>query len=161
MPCAIFLCLGSNLGDSKSNLMTALRKLEQHGVRIVKRSSFYRTEPVERIDQPDFLNLVCEVKTELHAEELLRTCLAVEGEMGRVRDQEKGPRNIDIDILFYGQQVLELPHLKIPHPRLDRRNFVLIPLEEIAPDFKDPVSGRSIDHLRRDCPDCARVDEIK
>ncbi len=161
MTSAIFLSLGSNLGDSKNNLVTALGKLEQYGIQVVKRSSFYRTEPVECLDQPDFLNLVCEVKTEFHAEALLRTCLTVETEMGRERDQEKGPRNIDIDILFYGQQILELPHLKIPHPRLNQRNFVLIPLEEIAVDFKDPVSGRSIGHLCQNCPDCAKVKKIE
>ncbi len=115
------------------------------------------TEPVELPEQPEFLNLVCRVQTELKPEALLRACQEIESEMGRIRKEIKGARNIDIDILFYGQQILQRPSLRIPHPAWCKRNFVLIPLAEIAPDFRDPVTAKTVSQLRWESPDGARV----
>lgn len=154
---SIYLSLGSNLGDRKANLKRALEKLPKKGVPLLKQSSIYETEPVEVTDQPDFLNLVCEVETALKPEALLRICQDIESELGRIRKELAGPRSIDIDILFYGQNILDLPLLKIPHPALYRRNFVLIPLVEIAPDFQDPSTGKTIQQLRHESPDRGRV----
>lgn len=160
MPRNIFLSLGSNLGDREENLRTALGKLEQAGINVVKRSSLYETEPVEVADQPDFLNLVLEVETDLEPGALLTACLRVEKELGRIRERAKGPRKVDIDILFYDQHVINHPDLKIPHPALYRRNFVLTPLEEIAPHFHDPATGKTVAQLRRESPDRSRVERV-
>ena len=153
----IFLCLGSNRGDRKGHLEAGLEKLQRKGVKVRQQSSFYWTEPVDLVNQPTFLNLVCEVETSLNPESLLQACLSTEKEMGRVREAWKGPRRIDVDILFYGQERIRNANLTIPHPALYQRNFVLIPLEEIAPEFPDPVSGKSIRELRRLCSDPSGV----
>ncbi len=153
----IYLSLGSNLGDRRSHLQKALEKLHEKGIVLVKESSIYETEPVDIPDQPDFLNLVCQVETRLEPESLLEACQEIESEMGRLREQTKGARNIDIDILFYGRQIVQKPLLKIPHPAWRRRNFVLIPLVEIAPNFRDPVSDQTVEALRRQSSDDARV----
>jgi 2-amino-4-hydroxy-6-hydroxymethyldihydropteridine diphosphokinase len=153
----IYLSLGSNVGDRKANLEVALDKLKTNDSVIQKQSSFYETEPVEWLHQPYFLNLACQIKSQLNPQALLKLCQKVEHQMGRTRQQPKGPRNIDIDILFYGQSVIQLPTLKIPHPALHQRNFVLTPLEEIAPNFNDPTTGKSIHQLRFECVDKSSV----
>jgi len=153
----IYLSLGSNLGDREAHLRKALEKLHQKGILLVRESSIYETEPVDVPDQPEFLNLVCQVETALEPESLLAACQEIEGEMGRLRRAIKGPRNIDIDILFYGQQIVEKPFLKIPHPAWRQRNFVLIPLAEIAPNFRDPVSDQTVHALLRKSSDESRV----
>ncbi len=157
MVSSIYLSLGSNLGDRKAHLRKALEKLQDKGVLLVQESSIYETEPVDVPDQPDFLNLVCQVKTQLEPEALLAACQEIESEMGRLRGKIKGARNIDIDILFYGRQRIEKPFLRIPHLSLQQRNFVLIPLAEIAPDFRDPVTDKTVHELRWRSPDGARV----
>ncbi|MBI4444922.1 MAG: 2-amino-4-hydroxy-6-hydroxymethyldihydropteridine diphosphokinase [Acidobacteria bacterium] len=157
MPHRIFLSLGSNLGDRAKYLESALALLEARGVRLLRCSSLFETEPIGVKDQPWFLNLVCEVATAKSAAELLDTCQQIEDELGRIRLQPLGPRTIDIDILFFGNLMLETPQLKLPHPRLYERNFVLIPLEQIAPEFRDPRTGRSVRELRLDCGDTAIV----
>ena len=149
----VLLSLGSNLGDREENLRVALCKLEQHGLRMRRCSAIFETEPVEVVDQPFFLNLACQMEFSASPEALLQICRAVEREMDRKRTRPKGPRNIDIDILFYGDRVVQRSHLRIPHPALYRRSFVLIPLEEIAPDFQDPVSKKTVRQLRRLCTD--------
>lgn len=154
----VYLSLGSNLGDRRGNLERGLEELGKRGMAVAKRSSIYETEPVEvSEDQPDFLNLACEIGTDLDVEEVFHACKGVERLTGRRRKGDKTPREIDVDILFYGQEVIDSPHLKIPHPGLYRRNFVLIPLEEIAPEFKDPATGKTIQELRRECADQGRV----
>ena len=157
MVSSIYLSLGSNLGDRKTNLRSALGKLHEKKILLLDESSIYETEPVEVPEQPEFLNLVCRVQTELKPEALLRACQEIESELGRVRRESKGARNIDIDILFYGQQILQGPSLKIPHPAWCKRNFVLIPLAEIAPNFRDPVTAKTVAQLRQESPDGARV----
>ncbi len=157
MDSSIYLSLGSNLGDRKANLEMALQQLQAEETMVQQQSSIYETEPVERVDQPHFLNLMCRIESRLNPEALLELCHRIENRMGRVRQEPKGPRNIDIDILFYGRLILELPLLKIPHPALRQRRFVLTPLEEIAPEFSDPVTGKSIHQLRSECTDRSSV----
>ncbi len=153
----IYLSLGSNLGDREARLRMALEKLQQRGILLVKESSIYETEPVDVLDQPDFLNLVCQVNTPLEPEPLLSSCQEIEFEMGRRRGEDKGGRNIDIDILFYGRRIVEKPFLKIPHPAWRRRNFVLVPLAEIAPNFRDPVSDQTVQALLQQSCDNSQV----
>ena len=144
----VFLSLGSNLGDREAQLQEALRRLDAAGgVAIVQRSSIRETEPQDLVDQPKFLNIAAEAVTDLSAVDLLARIHAIEADMGRVRTVPKGPRTIDIDILFYGDVVIETPELQIPHPRLAARRFVLEPLAEIAPDLRHPVMGLTICEL--------------
>jgi len=143
----VYLGLGSNLGDRSRNLEKALGYIEQR-MRLVTKSSVYETEPVGNTDQPKFLNMVCEVKTTLMPETLLLFTKGVEQKMGRPsRHVKDSPRTMDIDILFYGDQVFSSPDLIIPHPRLSKRAFVLVPLNEIAPELVDPASGKQIAEL--------------
>ncbi len=130
----ILIGLGSNLGDRPQNIMTAIEKLGQHkDIQIEKVSSLYETKPVGVTTQPDFINGVISITTSLSPLALLRVCLKVEEEMGRIRDERWGPRNIDIDILVYHDLMMEDEVLQIPHPRLHERCFVLVPLQEIDP----------------------------
>lgn len=129
------LSLGSNLGDKSGQIAEALRRLDAGGARIVGRSSDYRTEPWGNTDQDWFVNAAALVETDLAPEALLGLCLAVERSLGRVREEKWGPRTIDIDILSYGDRVVEGPSLTLPHPFVLERAFVLAPLAEIAPDL--------------------------
>jgi 2-amino-4-hydroxy-6-hydroxymethyldihydropteridine diphosphokinase len=140
-----YLGLGSNLGDRQANLDRALELLSQR-LRLEKISSIYDSEPVGDIEQPRFLNMACEVSTHLTPQGLLALAKGIESKMGRAGPSGT-PRPIDIDILFYSDQVVETPELVIPHPRLTERAFVLIPLVEIAPDLVHPVSGKTIKEL--------------
>src|SRR5438094_54666 len=150
---SVYLALGSNLGDRQEHLGSAIRGLSKRGMDIIRCASVYSTEPREVLDQPWFLNTVLEVRTDLTPDELLRSCLEVEKENLRTRDTNKGPRTLDIDILFYGNEVIHKPGLSIPHPAFSGRRFVLVPLAEIAPDFVDPSSGRSVRQLLEACTD--------
>jgi 2-amino-4-hydroxy-6-hydroxymethyldihydropteridine diphosphokinase len=138
-----FLALGSNIGDREANLRDAVRRLEMEDLRVTRRSSLYETAPREMLDQPPFLNAVVEAETGLFPAQLLGRIRKIESEMGRRRVTPKGPRNIDIDILFYGRSLIASPELQVPHPRIAGRAFVLEPLAEIAPDFRHPVSGKT------------------
>jgi 2-amino-4-hydroxy-6-hydroxymethyldihydropteridine diphosphokinase len=138
-----YLALGSNIGDREANLRDAVRRMESEGIRVVARSSLYETVPQELLDQPSFLNAVVEVETDLFPMQLLARVQQIERAMGRRRVTPKGPRNIDIDILFYGRAVIGTAELEVPHPRIAQRRFVLEPLAEIAPDFRHPVTGKT------------------
>jgi 2-amino-4-hydroxy-6-hydroxymethyldihydropteridine diphosphokinase len=143
-----FLSLGSNLGDRAALLSEALHRLETAGVHLVRRSSIHETEPQDYLDQPRFLNMAVEVETDLTPQALLAAIQKIETEMGRQRTIPKGPRTIDIDILFYASQIISTPNLEIPHPHLTERHFVLDPLQEIAPDFRHPVTAQTVSELR-------------
>jgi 2-amino-4-hydroxy-6-hydroxymethyldihydropteridine diphosphokinase len=142
-PTKIYLGLGSNMGDRRYNLESALYALSQK-IKMKVVSSLYDTTPVGITMQPRFLNLVCEAATLLTPSELLCFIKQIEKTMGRVPGPVDGPRPVDIDILFFGNQVVVAPALIIPHPRLAERTFVLVPLAEIAPDFIHPVVGKTI-----------------
>lgn len=142
-----YLSLGSNLGDRAANLQTAIENLEKLG-KVVARSALYETEPVETAEkQPWFLNCVVALETELMPRQLLTRILTIEQSMGRRRLQPKGPRTIDIDIVFFGSSVVDTPALTIPHPAMHQRRFVLEPLAEIAPEARHPVFKRTAKEL--------------
>ena len=145
-PVIVYLGLGSNMGNRGANLDRALEFLSQR-VSVEKVSSVYETEPIGNVEQPRFLNLVCQVFSRLAPMELLILAKGIESKLGRAFGRVNAPRPIDIDILFYGDQVVETPELVIPHPKLVRRAFVLVPLVEIAPDLVHPVSGKTVKEL--------------
>jgi len=150
----VLLALGSNLGDRLELLRQARTMIEKHpGISVQGVSPVYETAPVGGPDdQPPFLNTAMEVGTTLPPEELLAWCRKVEESCGRIRGERWGPRSIDIDILFYGNLVIRQPELTVPHPRLHERRFVLIPLNELAPDFVHPVFGRTCRELLENLP---------
>ena len=146
---AIYIALGSNLGNRENNLKEALRLLEQKGIQIITVSDFITTRPYGVTDQPEFLNAVAEVKTDQSPVELLHSLLKIEQEMGRKRLRRWGERNIDLDLLLYDDQIIDLPELKVPHPDMENRDFVLGPLAQIAPEAVHPVLGKTIGQLRK------------
>ncbi|MFW6264178.1 MAG: 2-amino-4-hydroxy-6-hydroxymethyldihydropteridine diphosphokinase [Cyanobacteriota bacterium] len=155
--CAI--ALGSNLGDSLSILENALERLDKvPGITVEQKSSWYQTAPVGP-PQPDYLNGCAILEVTRTAEEVLEALLSVEKAFGRIRRERWGARTLDLDILLYGDLILDTPGLEIPHPRMRERAFVLIPLAEIAPNWVDPVSGKAIADLLNTI-DCSGVRKL-
>jgi 2-amino-4-hydroxy-6-hydroxymethyldihydropteridine diphosphokinase len=157
----VYLSLGSNLGDRAAHIEQALTRLNEEGVRIVRRSSFYQTEPVEFQAQGWFLNIAVEAQTELMPRQLLRVIRFIERELGRKRIVPSGPRTVDIDILLFGTEIVNAAELEIPHPRMAERRFVLVPMAEIAPALRHPVMRLTMTELLAATNDRSQVRRIK
>jgi 2-amino-4-hydroxy-6-hydroxymethyldihydropteridine diphosphokinase len=154
------LSLGSNLGNRRANLALASSLLREKGIGIVRESSIYRTEPVDLPDQPWFYNQVLEIDAAYNPLALLNLVKSVEQTMKRAPTVDKGPRRIDIDILLAGKTVVQTRRLMIPHPRMERRNFVLVPLREIAPQAVHPILHEKIEDLAKRSRDDAAVKKL-
>jgi 2-amino-4-hydroxy-6-hydroxymethyldihydropteridine diphosphokinase len=157
----VYLSLGSNLGEREANLRAAIELLGESKVCVKKISSLYETEPVDFLDQPWFLNCVVEAETALLALELLRAVREIELQLGSKKEFAKGPRILDIDILLYGDATIDLPELQVPHPRMAQRNFVLVPLAEIAPTLRHPNWPANAAKLLANSADQSRVKRIE
>lgn len=152
-PVRAFVGFGTNIGRRRENIRNALGAVgELPSTRVAGLSLLYETEPVGFEDQRWFLNGVLEAKTGLSAQGLLNGLLKIEGEMGRVRSFRDGPRIIDLDVLFFGDEVIKRPGLVVPHPRLHLRRFVLRPLWDVAPDLVHPVLGKTVAELLEELP---------
>ncbi|MGC1396431.1 MAG: 2-amino-4-hydroxy-6-hydroxymethyldihydropteridine diphosphokinase [Coleofasciculaceae cyanobacterium] len=155
----VAIALGSNLGDSKAILSSALNILVTNcNINLQKVSSWYQTAPVGP-PQPDYINGCAILETSLNPQELLEILLIIEAHFGRIRKEPNGPRTLDLDILLFDDLILESPKLQIPHPRMIERAFVLVPLAEIAPNWQEPVSGKAIAQLVQTV-DCSGVQKL-
>jgi 2-amino-4-hydroxy-6-hydroxymethyldihydropteridine diphosphokinase len=143
----IYLSLGSNLGDRAANLERAIEALPEIAVRVLRRSSIYETEPVDLIAQPWFLNCVVEAETSLEPRQLLEALQTIERELGSKKLVPRGPRIIDLDVLFYSAEVIHEAGIEIPHPRMAERKFVLVPLAELAPELRHPALRKTAAEL--------------
>ncbi|HEV2492979.1 MAG TPA: 2-amino-4-hydroxy-6-hydroxymethyldihydropteridine diphosphokinase [Terriglobia bacterium] len=157
----VYLSLGSNLGERQAHLEAALGKLAERKIAVTRVSSFYKTEPVDFRPQPWFLNCVAEAETELMPLQLLKALKWIERALGRRPGMAKGPRPIDIDILLYENLVVRSETLTIPHARLADRRFVLIPLRELAPNLRHPVTQRTVLDMLSDIADSSQVVRLK
>jgi 2-amino-4-hydroxy-6-hydroxymethyldihydropteridine diphosphokinase len=146
------------VGDRAGNLLLGVRGMLDSGLRIARLSSVYETEPVDVTDQRAFLNAVAELVSPLPTpEQLLARLLRVEYALGRRREQRRGPRTLDLDLLVYGEEVRDSELLTLPHPRLHLRRFALAPLADLAPDLAHPLINKTFARLLGDCPDPSRV----
>ena len=157
----VYLSLGSNLGDRVANARKAIAELDKAGIKVRRVSSFYKTEPVDFNPQAWFLNCVVEAATGLMPLQLLKAVKSVERAVGRRPGVSKGPRAIDIDILLYENVVVRTAALTIPHARMNERRFVLVPLRELAPAARHPVSRRTVTEMLQDSPDLSQVVRYK
>lgn len=152
----IFL-LGSNLGNRQASIETAVRELSKEIGQPENMSSIFESSPWGKIDQPSFLNRVVSIRTSLDPFNVLQKCLHIEQSAGRVRTEHWGPRTIDIDILYFGNRIVDAPNLKIPHPGITERRFTLLPLCEIYPELIHPISGMTHLQMLAACPDQGEV----
>ena len=157
----VYIIIGGNIGDRFLYLSKANSMIETEIGKIILKSNIYQTAAWGNTDQHAFLNQVLYIHTTLNAKMLLETCLQIEKKLGRVRDKKWDARIIDIDILFYKDSVINQPNLKIPHPYLQNRRFVLVPLAEIAPHFIHPILQKSIKNLLSACQDTLEVKRIE
>jgi 2-amino-4-hydroxy-6-hydroxymethyldihydropteridine diphosphokinase len=154
-----YVSLGSNLGDRAGNLLLGVRGMFNAGLDVIRLSRIYETQPVEYSDQPNFLNMVAELRgsTLPTPEQMLSRMLRVEYALGRTRTVPLGPRTLDLDLLLYKDETRDTEFLMLPHPRLQLRRFVLTPLNELVPDLVHPTLGRPIDQLLSECTDDSEV----
>jgi len=148
-----YLLIGGNMGDRLANLANAKAAIQENVGNILSNSSIYETAAWGMEDQAPFLNQALIIDTLFEATKLLENLLRIEQSMGRIRNQPLGPRTIDLDIIFFNDQILDTENLTIPHPHMQKRNFVLTPLNEIAPDYIHPIFKKSINQLLIDCTD--------
>lgn len=148
-----YLLLGSNMGNSRQELLQAQRHIAKQIGAITRSSALYTTGAWGKADQPDFLNQVLVVETNLTAAATMQTILSIEKKMGRIRTKKNAPRIIDIDILFFNKEIIKEETLIVPHPQIPNRRFVLIPLNELSAKFIHPVLKKTIHHLLRVCTD--------
>lgn len=161
MDYGIFLLLGSNQGDAALNLATARENIEKKAGVVVAASALYRSAAWGLEDQPDFINQVVQISSEYAPEILLEKILSIEMDMGRKRVRKWGPRLIDIDLLFYGNEVVNTSALQLPHPGIPQRKFTLVPLAELAPDFIHPTLKKTIATLLEECVDPLEVIKLQ
>jgi 2-amino-4-hydroxy-6-hydroxymethyldihydropteridine diphosphokinase len=160
MPEIVYLSLGSNLGQRQRQLRAAIERLRGVG-RVVSISSLYETQPVDVTDQPWFLNCALALETNRPPQHVLEEILAIERDMGRERTRRKGPRKIDIDVLLFGDRTIDSPQLKIPHPAMHQRRFVLEPLAEIAPEARHPLLKKTVRELLAELSDGQTVRRLE
>ncbi len=156
----VYLLLGSNEGDRAQWLDEATLELSLHCGDIVLKSAIYSTAAWGLEEQPDFLNMAVAINTHLSAEEFLKQIQAIEKKLGRQRSIKWGQRTLDIDILFYGNEIINQPNLTVPHPRMQDRRFVLVPLNDIAPNVMHPVFNKTVNTLLSDCIDPLEVNKV-
>lgn len=156
----IYLLLGSNQQQPEKQLLLAQKYIAKHIGPVTRHSAVYKTAAWGNTKQPDFLNQVLITQTKLTAAETLNSILNIEKKMGRLRTKRNAPRIIDIDILFFNKRIIESNLLQVPHPRIQLRNFVLVPLNELSPNLKHPVLNKTIHQLLRICPDTLTVNKI-
>ena len=152
-----YLLLGSNMGNSQQQLSIAIKNITQKIGGVIRKSKLYTTAAWGNTNQPDFLNQVIVVETKHTALQTIKTILGIEEEMGRVRTKKNAPRIIDIDILFFNKQIIAENILTVPHPEIQNRRFVLIPLNELSPNFKHPVIKKTMHQLLVNCSDTLDV----
>lgn len=153
----VYLLIGGNMGDRMANLALSMNTIEKEIGPIRKKSSVYETAAWGNTEQPNFLNQALEIETHLSAEQVMAGLLKIEKQMGRKRLIPMGPRSIDLDIIYFNNDIIESPSLEIPHPRLTERKFVLLPLSEIAPEFIHPILNKSTQVLLKECGDSLAV----
>jgi len=157
-----YIGIGSNLGTPEKNCIEAIEKISStKNIKIISRSSFYQTEPFGGVQQDWFINSAVKIKTDLLPMNLLSALLNIESVMGRSREEKWGPRLIDLDLLFYDNLILRKKGLTLPHPEIQKRKFVLIPMDEIAENFIHPTLKKTIKTLLQESPDVSVVKKIK
>ena len=156
----LYLLLGSNQQNPQKQLLLAQKCITKTIGKTQRTSAVYKTAAWGNTNQPDFLNQVIIVKTKLTAIQTMQSILTIEKKMGRVRNKKNDPRIIDIDILFFNKEIISHTNLTVPHPQLQNRNFVLVPLNQLSPNFKHPVINKTIHQLLRNCPDNLTVNKI-
>jgi 2-amino-4-hydroxy-6-hydroxymethyldihydropteridine diphosphokinase len=152
-----YLLLGSNMGNNKAQLSNAIVQIEKKIGSVTRQSSLYATDAWGNTKQPDFLNQVIIVETGLSAIQTMETILSIEKKMGRLRTVKNAPRIIDIDILFFNNEIIDQEHLSVPHPQIQNRRFVLVPLNQLSPNLRHPVLKKSVHQLLIHCPDKLNV----
>jgi 2-amino-4-hydroxy-6-hydroxymethyldihydropteridine diphosphokinase len=156
-----YIAIGSNIGNPRGNCIEAIHEISKHdSIKIISKSSFYQTSPIGPIQQEWFINSAIKINTSLTPIKLLTNLLNIESTMGRVRQEKWGPRLIDLDLLFYDNQILNQEEITIPHPEISKRNFVLIPLCEIAENLHHPILKKTIKTLLNESTDNAKVKKL-